>query len=95
MRGVPNYGPAIHKIYHQVTWQTTPLPLFYVWEVTDVVEAHVSGANFETYHRLRDLESMQPQLTVGPGPVQAIEKVPVGNQKADAWIITTSDFVRI
>lgn len=87
-------GGGIKKLFHRVTWQTTRRPEFYIWQVTDQVDAHVSGADFETYYRLRDLESIEYQVGSRGSNLNALYSRPAGNEKGDAWMLT-SDFDQI
>jgi hypothetical protein len=79
-------GGSLKKIYHTVTWQTTSRPEFFVWEV-DGVEVRVSGADFETYYRLRDLASERYYVGTRGNVLNALNRQEVGNQTGDGWIL--------
>jgi glyoxylase-like metal-dependent hydrolase (beta-lactamase superfamily II) len=86
-------GGSVRKIFHRVAWQTASRPEFFVWHV-DGVDALVSGADFATYHRLRDLESEEYEIGTRGITLNALYSRKTGNQDGHAWMHTT-DLERI
>ena len=58
------------------------------------VDALVSGADFATYHRLRDLESEEYEIGTRGITLNALYSRKTGNQDGHAWMLTT-DLERI
>ena len=81
-------------LVRQVSWQTNNRPQFYVWEET-ATHLHVSGSDFDTYIRLRDLKTQEYRIGTGRsdpddprGPVlNELQYRIVGNETADAWVL--------
>jgi hypothetical protein len=69
-------------IQRRVVWQTDTRPEFFVWEEGQV-ELRVSGADWPTYYRLRDLLTGEYQVVATLRALNDLQRRIVGNERAE------------
>lgn len=81
------------QIRHRVQWQTQGHPNFFVWAETST-HVRVTGADFNTYTRLRDLLTERYEVVATQRSLNDLQRSIVGNEKGDAWL-PKNEIVRI